>query len=45
MDLLKLIMNSIPPYLFMSPSEKRKYFNGVSVRFMDNIEKDPGSKC
>jgi hypothetical protein len=38
-------MNSIPPYLFMSITEKRKYFNDVSKRFIENITSDPGSKC
>lgn len=45
MQVLKEILSSIPPYLFMSPAEKRKYFKQINSRFQEVMQKEKGSRC
>lgn len=45
MKLLRDIMNTIPPYLFLSPAEKRKYFGNISKTYGDKITKEKGQQC
>lgn len=45
MSLLKEILNSVPPYLFMSPAEKRKYFKQINSRFQEVLQKEKGTRC
>lgn len=45
MKQLREMISTIPPYLFMSAPEKRKYFANVSKTFATNIEKEKGTQC
>lgn len=42
MKLLRDIMNTIPPYLFLSPAEKKKYFGNISKSYGDKMIKEKG---
>lgn len=45
MQVLRDVMNTVPPYLFLSPAEKRKYFGSISKRFSEAMAKEAGSQC